>query len=293
MFDGMATMAEHAQPEGRSALGPEPESSGMKHPTTPGDVLPYYCPVGHELTFFEACHRQQLPLLIKGPTGVGKSRFVAFMAAKLGLPLISVACHEETSAVDLLGRYTLKDQETVWHDGPLTRAVRQGAVLYLDEIAEARPDVIVAIHSLTDHRRCLFLDRRNEEVQAHAHFMLVASYNPGYQSGWKELKPSTRQRFVGLSFRHPDPALERQILQGETGLDASLCKKLVQLAGRIRNLSELSLAETASTRLLVDAAKLAQAGIPLRDACRIAIAEPLSDDPEIVQALWDLIALMV
>ncbi len=254
--------------------------------------LPYYYPIANEVEIFEHAQKNNLPLLLKGPTGCGKSRFVEYMAAKLGQALITVACHEETSAIDLLGRYLVKGTETVWQDGPLTRAVRQGAFIYLDEIAEARPDVIVAIHSLTDHRRMLFLDRHDEDIPAKAGFMLIASYNPSYQRGWKELKPSTRQRFVSYSFNYPSSEREVEILVGETGVDLALAKKLVSLAAKLRNLHELGISEAASTRLLVDAAKLVRSGLAPRAACEVAIAEPLSDDKDIVSALKDVIYLI-
>ena len=254
--------------------------------------LPFYLPVRNEIQVFEAAFKERLPFLLKGPTGVGKSRFIEYMAARLDLHLISIACHEETSAVDLLGRYIIKGHETIWQDGPLTRAVRTGSMIYLDEIAEARPDVIVAIHSLTDHRRMLYLDRKNEEISAEPNFMLVASYNPGYQAGWKELKPSTRQRFVSMTFNHPEPKVEMEILEGETGIEPGLRKKLVKLAGKIRNLNELSLTESVSTRLLVDAAKLMNAGLPPRLACEVAIIEPLTDDDDILKALGELVPLI-
>ena len=260
--------------------------------TTIETSLPYYHPIANEVEIFEHAQKNNLPLLLKGPTGCGKSRFVEYMAAKLGQALITVACHEETSAIDLLGRYLVKGTETVWQDGPLTRAVRQGAFIYLDEIAEARPDVIVAIHSLTDHRRMLFLDRHDEDIPAKASFMLIASYNPSYQRGWKELKPSTRQRFVSYSFNYPNSEREIEILVGETGVDLALAKKLVSLAAKLRNLHELGISEAASTRLLVDAAKLVRSGLAPRAACEVAIAEPLSDDKDIVSALKDVIYLI-
>lgn len=259
---------------------------------TTTEKLPYYLATGDEQEIFEHSYKNKLPILLKGPTGTGKSRFVEYMAAKLGKELITVSCHEETSALDLLGRFLVKGAETVWLDGPLTKAVRSGAFIYLDEIAEARPDVIVAIHSLTDHRRVLFLDRHDEVIPAGDDFMLVASYNPGYQRGWKELKPSTRQRFVSYSFDYPKPELETEILIGETGVDQGIAKKLVKLANKMRNLHELGISEAASTRLLVDAAKLMQTGLNARTACSVAIAEPLSDDREVVTALNDIIDLM-
>ena len=256
------------------------------------DTTPFYLATGNEEQIFEHSFNNNLPVLLKGPTGTGKSRFVEYMAAKLGKELITVSCHEETSALDLLGRFLVKGAETVWLDGPLTKAVRKGAWVYLDEIAEARPDVIVAIHSLTDHRRELYLDRHDEVIKAGDDFMLIASYNPGYQRGWKELKPSTRQRFISYSFDYPQPEKEQDILVGETGIDRPTAKKLVKLATKMRNLHELGISESASTRLLVDAAKLIRSGLSARSACSVAIAEPLSDDREIVAALNDIIELM-
>ena len=215
------------------------------------------------------------------------------MAHQLGKRLITIACHEETSSTDLIGRFIIKGAETIWIDGPLTQAVKQGAIIYLDEIAEARPDVIVAIHSLTDHRKELYIDKLGETIKAHQDFMLVASFNPGYQKGFKELKPSTRQRFIALSFNYPKPKDEIVILTTETGIDESTAKKLVNIANKIRNLTELGLTETASTRLLVDAAKLIYSGLPKRLSVRVAVVEPLTDDPEIIEALADLCDLMI
>lgn len=253
--------------------------------------MPYYRPVDRELEVFEHAYSNRLPLLLKGPTGTGKSRLVEYMAHRLDLPLINVACHEETSAVDLLGRYLISGGETVWNDGPMTRAVREGAILYLDEIAEARPDTLVAIHSLTDHRRSLYLERRNEEIAAPPEFMLVASFNPGYQKGAREMKPSTRQRFISLGFGYPDQDVELEIVNGETSLSGRELKSLVLLAARIRKAKDLPLQETISTRLLVDAARLIQSGLPPRLSCRVAIAEPLTDDADTLAAIQDLIAL--
>ncbi|MCA9544741.1 MAG: CbbQ/NirQ/NorQ/GpvN family protein [Myxococcales bacterium] len=262
-----------------------------EHPQGAGEGLPFYQPVGDELTVFEHCHRTRLPLLLKGPTGCGKSRFVEHMAARLGRPLVTVACHDDTSATDLLGRFLIEGGDTVWVDGPATRAVRQGAILYLDEIAEARPDVLVVIHPLTDHRRSLVVDRHDELIPAPAGFMLVASFNPGYTQGFKGLKPSTRQRFVGLSFDYPAPELEMQIVAGEAGVDAKLARRLVKLGQRLRALDELGVAEGASTRLLVDAAQLIRDGLPPRLAGRVAIVEPLTDEAEVRQALGELVDL--
>jgi len=254
---------------------------------------PYYYAIDKEIDVFEHAYTCKLPLLLKGPTGTGKSRFIEHMAHKLKSTLITISCHEETSSTDLIGRYIIKGAETVWLDGPLTTAVKNGCVLYLDEIAEARPDVIVAIHSLTDHRRELFIDKLGETVKAHENFMLVASFNPGYQRGFKELKPSTRQRFVAISFTYPEPKIEAEILTSETEIELDIAKKLVNIATKIRNLTELGLTETVSTRLLVDAAKLIHKGLPKRLAVHVAVVEPLTDDLEVIQALKDLSDLMI
>ncbi len=249
---------------------------------------PYYREIDHEVTTCELAWRERLPLLLKGPTGCGKTRFVEHMAARLGRPLITIACNEDTTAADLLGRHLIIGGDTVWCDGPLTRAVREGAIVYLDEFLEARADTLVVIHSLTDHRRRLMLDRLNEELLAPAEFMLIVSYNPGYQLGFKELKPSTRQRFLAVDFTYPEPEVEAEIVVAESGLAADRAKQLVKLAGKIRNLKHLGLSEAPSTRLLVGAAKLMQAGMPPRLACQIAVVNALTDDPEIAQSLQDL-----
>ena len=254
---------------------------------------PYYEAVGKEIEVFEKSYENRLPFLLKGPTGTGKSRFIEFMAHKLDSNFFTVACHEETSATDLIGRYIIKGGETQWLDGPLTRAVKEGGIIYLDEIAEARPDVIVAIHPLTDHRRELYIDKLGETIKAHENFMLVASFNPGYQKGFKELKPSTKQRFVALSFKYPEKETEIEILINETGVDKDIAKKLVNVGEKIRNLTEMGLTETASTRLLVDAAKLIHSGLPKRLSVEVAIIEPLTDDLEIIEALIDLANLMI
>lgn len=254
---------------------------------------PYYHIVGKEVDVFEHAFKNKLPILLKGPTGTGKSRFIEYMAYQFNKKLITISCHEETSSTDLIGRYIIKGAETIWLDGPLTKAVKEGAIIYLDEIAEARPDVIVAIHSLTDHRRELFIDKLGETVKAHDDFLLIASFNPGYQRGFKELKPSTRQRFIALSFDYPEAKIEIEILINETGIDLTDAKKLVNIATKIRNLTELGLAETVSTRLLVDAAKLIHSGLPKRLSVEVAIVEPLSDDIEVVAALKDLSHLMI
>ncbi len=254
---------------------------------------PYYRQIDHEVDVFEHAYKNKLPLLLKGPTGTGKSRFVEYMAFTLDKNLITVACHEETSATDLIGRYIIKGAETIWHDGPLTKAVKEGAIIYLDEIAEARPDIIVAIHSLTDYRRVLYIDKLGEEVVSEPSFMLVASFNPGYQKGFKELKPSTRQRFVSMSFDYPKENIEREIVFNESGVDESVAKKLVNIGNKIRNLTELGLTETVSTRLLVDAGKLIQSGLAKRLAVKTAIVEPLSDDTDTLEALSNLSDLLI
>jgi nitric oxide reductase NorQ protein len=254
---------------------------------------PYYKASGKEIEVFEHSYKKKIPFLLKGPTGTGKSRFIEFMSHKIDKKLITISCHEETSSTDLIGRFIIKGAETVWVDGPLTTSVKEGAIIYLDEIAEARPDVIVAIHSLTDHRRELFIDKLGMTVKAHEDFMLVASFNPGYQRGFKELKPSTRQRFVAMTFDYPDAKIEAEILVNETNIEIDIAKKLVNIATKIRNLTELGLTETVSTRLLVDAAKLIHSGLPKRLSVQVAVVEPLSDDQEITVALKDLCDLMI
>lgn len=254
--------------------------------------LPYYEIISDEEEIFLAAYSRQLPLMLKGPTGCGKSRFVESMAQKINRPLIQVSCHDETSASDLIGRFLLRGGETVWQDGPVTRAVRSGAILYLDEVAEAREDVIVILHSLSDHRRELYLDRTGDTLKAPKEFMLVVSFNPGYQKSLKELKPSTRQRFVGLDFNTPMESIESRIVAKESGVGENEALKLVRLANKVRHLRDLGLTETVSTRLLVDAAKLISSGVGPRKACRVAIISPLTDDPEIHMALNEYVALV-
>jgi nitric oxide reductase NorQ protein len=251
----------------------------------------FYLETGRESELFAKAWAAKLPLMLKGPTGCGKTRFVEYMAAKLGRKLITVACNEDTTATDLLGRHLLIGGETRWTDGPVTRAVREGAILYLDEVAEARADAIVVIHSLTDHRRELFLDRTGETLHAPPEFMLVVSFNPGYQRSMRELKPSTRQRFIGLGFSYPAEDLEARIITGETGIEDKQARALVSIAKKVRALTEISLLESVSTRLLIDAAKLIQAGLPPRYAATVAIAEPLTDDPDALAAIRQVIEL--
>lgn len=253
-------------------------------------TLPFYQPTGGECDLFETAQNNGLPLLLKGPTGCGKTRFVEHMAAKLGKPLFTVACHDDLSAADLIGRYLLKGGETVWVDGPLTRAVRTGGICYLDEVVEARKDVTVVLHPLTDTRRTLMIDRTGEELLAPKDFMVVASYNPGYQNILKRLKPSTRQRFLSISFDFPDAETELAVVTSESGLDAARARSLVRLAGHIRKLSGMDLEEGVSTRLLIYAATLMAGGMNVDQAIEAAIIEPLSDEPDVQQALRDLVA---
>jgi nitric oxide reductase NorQ protein len=266
---------------------PKPEAAG---PT--GGRLPYYRPIAGEVQVFHYAYESRLPLLLKGPTGCGKSRFVEAMAAAVGRPLVTVACNDETTATDLLGRWLVRGGDTVWQDGPVTRAVRSGAVLYLDEIAEAREDVIVVLHSLSDYRRELYVDRVDETCKAPPEFMMVVSYNPGYRRALKEMKPSTRQRFVSLLFGYPTAEVEAEIVCTESGVDLARARRLVSLAAKIRTLEELGLTETVSTRLLIGAGMLITRGLPPRVACNAAVVQPLTDDPVTAAALQDLADLV-
>jgi len=249
----------------------------------------FYLPQGNELGLFEHAYRHRLPLLIKGPTGCGKTRMVRHMAERLGRPLYTVACHDDLTAADLVGRHLIGDSGTFWSDGPLTRAVREGSICYLDEVVEARKDTTVVLHPLTDDRRILPLERTGETLHAPPEFMLVVSYNPGYQNLLKGMKPSTRQRFVAMSMGFPPPALEVEILVGETGIDAARARRLVDLAGALRALKDHDLEEAASTRLLVYAATLIRSGMDPRQACRAAMIEPLTDDEETLIALTEVL----
>jgi nitric oxide reductase NorQ protein len=246
---------------------------------------PFYLPVADEVAAFEAAHRLRLPVLLKGPTGCGKTRFVEYMAWRLGRPLVTVACHDDLSAGDLTGRWLLDAHGTRWHDGPLTLAARHGAICYLDELVEARSDTTVILHPLADTRRLLPLERRNEMVRAHPDFQLVVSYNPGYQATHKALKPSTRQRFVALEFGYPAAEQEAAIVAREAQVAPELALQLVRLAGRTRNLAAEGLEEGASTRMTVHAAQLIRQGLEPRAACRLALVLPLSDEPDLVVAL--------
>jgi len=251
---------------------------------------PYYEQIDDEIATFEAAYSSQLPVLLKGPTGCGKTRFMEHMAWRLKRPLITVSCHDDLTAADLVGRYLITDNETVWVDGPLAKAVRCGGICYLDEVVEARKDTTVVIHPLADDRRILPMEKRGEVLQAPKEFALVLSYNPGYQSVLKELKQSTRQRFVAIEFAFPAPEVETRIIVTESGVAQDDAARLVQLAQMTRNLKGNGLDEGASTRLLVHAAKLMARRIPPRNACNGAIAEALTDDPEMLRAINELAA---
>lgn len=255
--------------------------------------LPFYAEQGDECALFAQAAACQLPVLLKGPTGCGKTRFVEHMAQRLGRPLITVSCHDDLGAADLVGRHLIAGGDTLWCDGPLTRAVRQGAICYLDEVVEARKDTTVVLHPLADHRRVLPIERSGEQIPAAPGFMLVVSYNPGYQNVLKGLKPSTRQRFVALSLGYPAPEIEAGIVAREGGVDAALARDLVRLGQALRRLTEHDLEETASTRLLVMAARLVAAGAPLHAACRAAIVQALSDDAHTLAALDELLRVVL
>ena len=267
---------------------------------------PYYVPVADEIELFEAAYKQRLPLIFKGPTGCGKTRFVEYMAYRLGveltkatksadnedglnLPLITIACDEDLTASDLVGRYLLEGDQTVWIDGPLTRAVKVGGICYLDEVVEARKDTTVLIHPLTDHRRILPVEKRGELLEAAEGFLLVLSYNPGYQSALKDLKHSTRQRFVSIEFDYPPVDLEAQIVEHEAGIDKDTAYQLAKLGEKIRNLKEHGLGEGASTRLLIYAGKLIAQGIPARRACQVSVNWAVTDDHSIQQSITEII----
>jgi nitric oxide reductase NorQ protein len=254
----------------------------------PVRTLPAYVPSGNECALFEHAWRHRLPVLLKGPTGCGKTRFVAHMAARLGLPLHTVACHDDLTAADLTGRFLLKGGDTVWTDGPLTRAVREGGICYLDEVVEARKDVTVVLHPLTDDRRILPLERTGEELVAPASFMLVASYNPGYQNLLKGLKPSTRQRFVAIEFGFLPPDQEIAVVAAESELAPDRVRPLVELAGRLRALKGHDIEEGVSTRLIVYCATLVAAGVSVTEAVLAGMIEPVTDDQEIKAALVDV-----
>lgn len=254
---------------------------------------PYYKPVGHEVEIFEAAYKNQLPAMLKGPTGCGKTRFIQYMAWKLKRPLITVACHDDLTSSDLVGRYLVKGGETEWIDGPLTKAVKAGGICYLDEIVEARKDTTVVIHPLTDDRRLLPIEKRGEIIKAPDEFILVISYNPGYQSVLKDLKHSTRQRFVSMEFNFPPRELETEIVMHESEVDRETARDLVTLGEKIRNLKDKGLEEAASTRLLIYAGTLIMAGIEPKEACEVAMANPITDDAEMQKAIRELISTVI
>ena len=254
---------------------------------------PYYLPVGREIELFEAAHSARLPVILKGPTGCGKTRFVEHMAWRLERPLITVACHEDLSSTDLVGRFLLEGDETVWHDGPLTSAVRNGAICYLDEIVEARKDTVVIIHPLTDHRRRLPIEKLGTVVEAPTDFMLVVSYNPGYQSILKDLKQSTRQRFVAVEFDYPPPEMEAEIVAREGGVDEGTARDLVLIGQKVRNLRGHGLEEGVSTRLLIYAAQLIALGIPPVDAADVAMCSPITDDRELQRSIREIVTTVI
>lgn len=264
------------------------EQDAVQRPVEGDEV--FYLPQRNEVEIFKAAFSKRLPVMLKGPTGCGKTRFLEYMAHQLRRPLVSVACHEDLTSSDLVGRFLLEGDQTVWQDGPLTKAVKEGAICYLDEIVEARTDTTVVIHPLTDHRRQLPLEKKGQVVEAHEDFMLVISYNPGYQTVLKDLKPSTKQRFVAIPFDYPGEDLERKIVKAESGgLDDALVEKLVAAGRKARALKDHGLEEATSTRALCYAGELMQAGLSPIDACRAAMVYPLTDDPELIDAMEEIV----
>jgi nitric oxide reductase NorQ protein len=254
---------------------------------------PYYLPIKQEVELFEAAYAARLPVMLKGPTGCGKTRFVEYMAYKMNRPLITVACHEDLSATDLVGRFLLEGEETVWHDGPLTTAVRSGAICYLDEVVEARKDTVVIIHPLTDDRRRLPIEKRGTVIEAPPEFMLVVSYNPGYQSILKDLKHSTRQRFVAMEFDYPNPEDESAIVAREGGIDQQTAADLVKIGQKVRNLRGHGLEEGVSTRLLIYAAQMIAKGISPIDAAEVALCSPITDDRELQRSIREIVTTII
>jgi nitric oxide reductase NorQ protein len=251
---------------------------------------PFYRPVANEVMLYEAAFGARMPVMLKGPTGVGKTRFIEHMAWRLGRPLVTVACHEDMTASDLVGRYLLDAAGTTWHDGPLTLAVRHGAICYLDEIVEARQDTTVVIHPLADDRRVLPIEKKNEIVEAGRDFHLVISYNPGYQSVLKDLKESTKQRFGAIDFAYPASDVETEIVAHEAGIAPHVAERLVRTGQRTRNLRGHGLDEGASTRMLIHAGRLIVAGVSIAEACEMAIILPISDDQDIRAALREAVS---
>ena len=254
---------------------------------------PYYLPIKQEVELFEAAYAAKLPAMLKGPTGCGKTRFVEYMAYRLGRPLITVACHEDLSSTDLVGRFLLEGEETIWHDGPLTSAVRAGAICYLDEVVEARKDTVVIIHPLTDDRRRLPIEKRGTVLDAPPEFMLVVSYNPGYQSILKDLKQSTRQRFVAMEFDYPPPDAEAEIVAKEGGIDMDTATDLVKIGQKVRNLRGHGLEEGVSTRLLIYAAQMIAKGISPINAAEVAICSPITDDRELQRSIREIVTTII
>ena len=254
------------------------------------DAAPYYEPQGNEIAIFEAAYKKRLPVMLKGPTGCGKTRFLEHMAFELKRPLVTVSCHEDLTSSDLVGRFLLEGAETVWQDGPLTRAVKAGAICYLDEIVEARTDSTVVIHSLTDHRRKLTVEKKGMEIEAHEDFMLVISYNPGYQTVLKDLKPSTKQRFIAINFDFPPEDIERKILVNEVpGIAPEVAHQLVAAGRKARLLKDHGLEEATSTRALVYAAYMINAGLDPIAACQVAMVNPITDDMELAEAMMEIV----
>ena len=251
----------------------------------------YYLPQSNEIELFEAAASMNLPVLIKGPTGCGKTRFIEYMGEKLKRKVYTVVCHDDLSAADLVGRHLIDENGTYWQDGPLTKAVREGGICYLDEIIEARKDTTVVLHSLADYRRVLPIDRTGELITAHPDFMLVVSYNPGYQNVLKGMKPSTKQRFISLDFNYPSEEIEQKVIINESGVKDEIAKKLVKIASEIRKLDDSDIQEAVSTRLLVYAAKLIVKGFDPYQACMHTIVQSLSDDEEVLNVLEKLIGL--
>jgi nitric oxide reductase NorQ protein len=254
---------------------------------------PFYLPIRSEVELFESAYHARLPVMLKGPTGCGKTRFVEHMAWRMNRPLVTVACHEDLSATDLVGRFLLEGEETVWHDGPLTKAVRTGAICYLDEVVEARKDTVVIIHPLTDDRRRLPIEKRGTVVEAPPEFMLVVSYNPGYQSILKDLKQSTRQRFIAMEFDYPAPEQETEIVMKEGGVDESMARDLVTIGQKVRNLRGHGLEEGVSTRLLIYAAQMIAKGISPVDAAEVAICSPITDDRELQRSIREIVTTII
>ncbi len=250
---------------------------------------PYYAEVNGEIGLFTIAAQSRMPVMLKGPTGCGKTRFVQHMAFRLGRPLITVACHEDLTASDLVGRYLLKGEETVWADGPLTLGVKHGAIVYLDEIVEARKDTTVIIHPLSDHRRLLPIEKKGQVIEAVDDFMLVISYNPGYQSVLKDLKQSTKQRFMAIEFGYPPKEIETRVIEHEAGVDKDVAQRLVKLGEKVRNLRNHGLEEGVSTRLLIYAGQLIRTGVPPSRACEAAVTQPITDDPDMHRSIQELI----